>query len=206
MAYTDFTNVDAPIYWDQAQSGVIIGSGSPNPSNLAAALSYVTNPLADFWDGTKYDFTYEDPENPGEFLTYVARILMVAEELFDTTEIYIDQESASTDGPAVTLFGTDGEKLPGADLANDASAERIVISGNRIVYRLTKGQFGGTESMAYSGVKAIMMTGFLDFPQGRPKFHYGLYGPTISVETQFWTGFQGRQNLWPFKQRLTELF
>lgn len=193
MAYTDFANVIAPINWDQAQSGIIIGSGSGG-GNLTSVQALYTHDLSDFWDGSKYDFE----DGVGAF---DAMIVLVSQELFDTTEIYIDQEPSSSDGPAVTLYGTDGEILSGFDTVGDEFSDRELISGDRYVYRM-----GSPPPLISTGVKAIRMTGFMDFPQGRAKFAYGLYGPGPSIQTQFWTGFEGRQDQWPFKNRLTELF
>lgn len=201
MAYTDYPNLAAPSFWDAGLSGI---HGSPvgtTPANLAAALAQVTDTLASAWDGTKYTL----PDFPG-----TGRILLVAPTLFDTLEIYLDVETQ--DGgtsPGITLYGTDGEPLPETEFQTGDPDGGDVVSGDRRIFEIMYESDPAPiySPMVYSGVKALLITGVNDYPQGMPVFLYGLYGAGVSAETQFWTGFEGVSNvIWPFRKRMTEIF
>lgn len=233
MAYTDFANVVAPSsFWNEAQSGIYSNESSTVPNTLAEALALVQEPLSSRWDGTRYEYVRpEDPPTP-EFNDQFC-VLLVAPGLVSCTDIYIDQLSFDSDSPSVTLYGTDGSILTkpgdpltqayllyGKDSEEVAAVEDLELGGFRRMYRLFWGDpFAETpEPIVMDGIKAILIAGFFDFPQGRPERLYGLYGPVVSGETPFWTGFSGDQFSpstadpattfnWPTRgKRITELF
>jgi len=241
MAYTDFANIVAPSFWDEAQSGVYSIGASAVPSTLAEALALVAEPLASRWNGTRYEYLRpEVPDDPGtpeddsapEFYDQFA-VLLVFPAILACNEIYIDQLSFDSDSPSVTFYGTDGNILGkpgdpltpayllyGKDSEEVAPVEDTEAGGGfRRMYRLFWGDpFAETpEPVVADGIKAILISGFFDFLQGRPKRLYGLYGPVQSGEVPFWKDFSGQSNVgggfgiggpqWPFQgNRLTELF
>lgn len=233
MAYTDFANVVAPsAFWDEAQSGIFSSMSDSTPSTLAEALALVTDSLASRWDGTRYE--YVRPEVPPEpAFNDQFRVLLVSPTILACTDIYIDQLSFDSDSPSVTLYGTDGSILTkpgdpmtqayllyGKDSEEVAAVEDLELGGFRRMYRLFWGDPFAVEPepIVMDGIKAILIAGFLDFPQGRPERLYGLYGPVVSGETPFWKDFSGDGFApstadpsltfnWPARgKRITELF
>lgn len=229
MAYTDFANVIRAPIWDSAKTGVF---SSYAPSTLDYGnLEWVT-PLP-AWDGEKYaqlsatdtgpPYTFEDPANYDAF-----GYLFVATALFDTQDLYVDSTPLSSDNVNVLLYGSDGQLLVSPDnplsVAWLYTASTEFLDGDPETFqsrRVQRLMWADTSvyptvytPVVLSGVKAMIICGNGDYPQGRPTHLYGIYGIGSSAEVPFWTGFDGDRTdnygsgpIWPYVgKRLTELF
>lgn len=236
MAYTDFANVIRAPIWDGAKTGVFTSAA---PSSLDyGALGFIS-PLP-AWDGEKY--AQKSATDPGPPYTAENKAvydafsyLFVATALFDTQDLYVDSTPKSSDNVSVRLYGSDGQLLVNPDnplqtaVLNDwdywASNPRTIQIAEdpetfqwRRVHRLMWADTSVSPTVytpvVLSGVKAMVICGAGDYPQGRPTHLYGIYGIGASADVPFWTGFEGDRTdnygsgpIWPYiGKRQTELF
>ena len=214
-------NVAAPANWDQSKSGVVLdpyaGLG-PYPELTGGTLPQIDDTLAGRWDGTKYVFptTYEDPLNPGSFLPTEGpfRILLVSPVLFELPDLYVDMIASDSSYPAITVFDSAGEAFPGVSYLSAASNVAVPGEPGRYVWRFMR-DMGWDPELAetvyaplnLTAVKAILISGVNDYPQGRVVRLYGVDGLAESADVPFWTDFTGEfYNNINTRKRMTELF
>lgn len=177
MVHTDFVNVAAPSFWDEAQSGVLatdwyVGSGT---ESLVDVKTKRTGTLADIWSGTRYE-------------AYGQQLLFQFPVAIELSELWTNMlDDAGYSG--MWLYGVD---------------DALLFAGPRASYENPSidvtDEFGSLISRVYkftwptpAVIKAIVLDDVNNYPQGRPGLLYGIYGTQLAGDPPppppFWTNF-----------------
>ena len=186
MAYTNFPNAINPINFDPARSGAILNGSLGTLTAGQIGDTRIVVPLADLWDGDKYELSQIGPDVPELFLTFPVSVSI--------SELFFDRVANENDAPAVWLYDASGDRYSGSEsfewgtgVSEVADLGEYVPAGqNRKVHSFDLTQVGTLPLT----VKAIRLFGFSGYPQGAPKVVFGIYGTPAAeppAPPPFWT-------------------
>lgn len=188
---SEYPNVAAPNFWDQAASGLVPTATTFSGANLAACQAARTSTLADEWDGEWYGVGGGGSQIVGGEILLVPKGGQIT-----LTELFIhDQSFEPIGGTAVVFFGSSGERVQfNPDPEFTPESLRTVLSEVESIDDPLLG--GGLSAFTIVSTiafptpfqcKGILLSGFSS--SNRTRRVFGIYTPDLGPRAPFWEGF-----------------